>query len=328
MNELEILKEIGIKEISRKTHIEPVFLQSIVDKDFAKLVRLNAKGYIKILQREYNIDLGWWLEEYESFLNENKPDESKKTKINPKISSYTSDEIVTQRSGGSLGWLFWVVILALIAFGAYYFDIYKYAQSIPSFFSDENRSAVYSESSIVSEVKKNIIDTNITITQAGGERLSADKNASQSEREVTAPAEQNLSAPQLAAQDVKLDQNAGTQSSALEKLTTSISSKDTNSSEFIGSADEALIIPKQKVWIGIINLENGQKISSDSNKNVSINLKQRQLIVCGNGSIELKVGDKVSRFTPSRPARFLVENGEIKSISYDEFIALNKGKSW
>ena len=32
MNELENLKEIGIKEISRKTHIEPTFLQYILIK--------------------------------------------------------------------------------------------------------------------------------------------------------------------------------------------------------------------------------------------------------------------------------------------------------
>ncbi len=40
MNELENLKEIGIKEISRKTHIEPTFLQYIFDKNFEKLSRL------------------------------------------------------------------------------------------------------------------------------------------------------------------------------------------------------------------------------------------------------------------------------------------------
>ncbi|MCD8213615.1 MAG: phosphatidylglycerophosphate synthase [Campylobacter sp.] len=329
MNELEILKEIGIKEISRKTHIEPIFLQSIIDKDFSKLLRLNAKGYIKILQREYNIDLGWWLEEYEAFLFENKPDDSHKTKINPKISSYTSDEITNQRlSGGtSLGWLFWVVVLAVLAGGAYYFDAYKYLENLKSFFDDENKSAVYSESSIVSEVKQNIIDTNVTITQNDN---SADLNTDKtdSEQKATVAVEQNLSVADASSQDTKLDQNAGTQSSALEKLTTSISVKDSNTSEVIGAADQATIMPKQKVWIGIINLENGKKISTDSNQNIVVNLKQKQLIVCGNGSIELKIGDQISRFNPSKPARFLVENGEIKSISYDEFIALNKGKSW
>ena len=61
---------------------------------------------------------------------------------------------------------------------------------------------------------------------------------------------------------------------------------------------------------------------------MSINLDKRQLVVCGNGNIELKIGDKVTKYNPSRPARFLVENGEMKFLTYDEFVEMNKGKSW
>ena len=68
MNELENLKEIGIKEISRKTHIEPTFLQYIFDKNFEKLSRLNIRGYAKILQREYDVDLSELLAEYDAFM--------------------------------------------------------------------------------------------------------------------------------------------------------------------------------------------------------------------------------------------------------------------
>lgn len=85
MNELENLKEIGIKEISRKTHIEPTFLQYIFDKNFEKLSRLNMRGYAKILQREYGVDLSELLAEYDAFMQENMPDESKKTKVSPKF---------------------------------------------------------------------------------------------------------------------------------------------------------------------------------------------------------------------------------------------------
>ena len=97
MNELENLKEIGIKEISRKTHIEPTFLQYIFDKNFEKLSRLNMRGYAKILQREYGVDLSELLAEYDAFMQENTPDDSHKTKVSPKIASYTPDDITNQR---------------------------------------------------------------------------------------------------------------------------------------------------------------------------------------------------------------------------------------
>ena len=312
MNEIENLKEIGIKEISRKTHIEPTFLQYIFDKNFEKLSRLNIRGYAKILQREYGVDLSELLAEYDAFIQENTPDEIHKTKVTPKISSYTPRDVVMQRQGGGsgAGFFFWIIILAIIGGGAYYFDAYKYIQNFISSLDDENTSVTYSQSSIVNEVKKNIIDTNVTITQ---NTPKIETNASSVK--ITASAEQNTSTNQ-----VNLEQNA-----VRPSLAQGASTVEQNITKPL---NEAIITPKQRVWIGIINLENGQKISSDTSKSVNINLDQKQLVVCGNGNIELKIGDKVTKYDPSRPARFLVENGQMKFVSYDEFVELNKGKSW
>ena len=311
MNELENLKEIGIKEISRKTHIEPTFLQYIFDKNFEKLSRLNMRGYAKILQREYGVDLSELLAEYDAFMQENTPDESNKTVVSPKIASYTPDDITNQRQGGGSGFFFWIIILAIIAGGAYYFDAYKYVQNFIATLNEDNTSVSYSQSSIVNEVKKNIIDTNVTITQ---NTPKIDANASSVK--ISAPAEQNVTVS-----PASVDQNALKPSMAAQpapKVEQNVTKP----------LNEAVITPKQRVWIGIINLENGQKTSSDTSKSVNINLDQRQLVVCGNGNIELKIGDKVTKYNPSRPARFLVENGDMKFLTYDEFVEMNKGKSW
>ena len=40
------------------------------------------------------------------------------------------------------------------------------------------------------------------------------------------------------------------------------------------------------------------------------------------------MGDKISKFDGGKTARFLVENGAIKQISFEQFIEINKGKSW
>ena len=311
MSELENLKEIGIKEISRKTHIEPTFLQYIFDKNFEKLSRLNMRGYAKILQREYGVDLSELLAEYDAFMQENTPDDSHKTKVSPKIASYTPDDITNQRQGGGSGFFFWIIILAIIAGGAYYFDAYKYVQNFIASLNEDNTSVSYSQSSIVNEVKKNIIDTNVTISQ---NTPKIDANASS--MKISAPAEQNVTVS-----PASVDQNALKPSMAAQpapKVEQNVTKP----------LNEAVITPKQRVWIGIINLENGQKTSSDTSKSVNINLDQRQLVVCGNGNIELKIGDKVTKYNPSRPARFLVENGDMKFLTYDEFVEMNKGKSW
>ena len=87
------------------------------------------RGYAKILQREYGVDLSELLAEYDAFMQENTPDDSHKTKVSPKIASYTPDDITNQRQGGGSGFFFWIIILAIIAGGAYYFDAYKYVQN-------------------------------------------------------------------------------------------------------------------------------------------------------------------------------------------------------
>ena len=311
MNELENLKEIGVKEISRKTHIEPTFLQYIFDKNFEKLSRLNMRGYAKILQREYGVDLSELLAEYDAFIQENTPDDSHKTKVSPKIASYTPDDITNQRQGGGAGFFFWFIILAIIAGGAYYFDAYKYVQNFIASLNEDNTSVSYSQSSIVNEVKKNIIDTNVTISQ---NTPKIDANASSVK--ISAPAEQNVTvSPAIVDQNALKPSMAAQPAPKVEQNVTK-------------PLNEAIITPKQRVWIGIINLENGQKTSSDTSKIININLDQRQLVVCGNGNIELKIGDKVTKYNPSRPARFLVENGDMKFLTYDEFVEMNKGKSW
>ena len=311
MNELENLKEIGIKEISRKTHIEPTFLQYIFDKNFEKLSRLNIRGYAKILQREYGVDLSELLAEYDAFMQENTPDDSHKTKVSPKIASYTPDDITNQRQGGGSGFFFWIIILAIIAGGAYYFDAYKYVQNFIASLNEDNTSISYSQSSIVNEVKKSIIDTNVTISQ---NTPKIDANASSVK--ISAPAEQNVTVSPASVDQNALKPNMAAQPAP--KVEQNVTKP----------LNEAVITPKQRVWIGIINLENGQKTSSDTSKSVNINLDQRQLVVCGNGNIELKIGDKVTKYNPSRPARFLVENGDMKFLTYDEFVEMNKGKSW
>ena len=202
-------------------------------------------------------------------------------------------------------------ILAIIAGGAYYFDAYKYVQNFIASLNEDNTSVSYSQSSIVNEVKKNIIDTNVTISQ---NTPKIDANASSVK--ISAPAEQNVTVS-----PASVDQNALKPSMAAQpapKVEQNVTKP----------LNEAIITPKQRVWIGIINLENGQKTSSDTSKSVNINLDQRQLVVCGNGNIELKIGDKVTKYNPSRPARFLVENGDMKFLTYDEFVEMNKGKSW
>ncbi|QCD43925.1 helix-turn-helix domain-containing protein [Campylobacter mucosalis] len=325
MNDLNILKEVGLKEVARKTHIEPEFLHYIINKDFDKLLRLNVKGYIKIIEREYGIDFESWFLEFNEYKKQNFVDDGKKPKVNPKIPAYTANgEPAKKVSGGVLGWVLWLFIMAMFFGLAYYFDAHKYIEQLPKIFDDENASASYSTTSVVQEVKKNmnVVEQNttsviikkdentsiqISITPKSLEQNSSDTNS-------TLPL---LNTPEPLAKDKNLTSEAN-----------STQTHQADLGKFLLKAPSVTFAPRASVWAGFIDLNSGKKSSKTSSESYDIDTTGRWLVVFGNGNIELRSKTQTLKFDPNRAVRFLVQNGEVRSLSYDEFVGLNKGKSW
>ena len=304
MNSIEFLKGIGLAEVSRKTHIDADYLSHIVNKDYEKLTRLNTKGFIKILQREYDIDFEEWLNGYESFLKEHEAEkhESRIT-VEPSVSSYKSV------SKSSYGFLWTVILLAILAIGAWFFELYKYFDEFPNLFRDENQSVSYSNTTTVQAARQNLI----ILKEENGSLLLP-------------PPEENTSiepirdVPALSAEDNATDQRQ-------------ISSEEQNSTspneEFdLSGLKEIQIIPAKKVWIGIVDLSADKKRSLNTDSSVSIETAKKQLVVVGHGEITLKIGTNIKKFSSDNPIRFLLRNGKLKTIDLDEFTVLNKGKTW
>ena len=68
MDSIKALEKIGLREVSRKTYIELSYLKLMLDKDFSKLHRIKTLGFVKIIKREYNIDMSDWVAEFEAYL--------------------------------------------------------------------------------------------------------------------------------------------------------------------------------------------------------------------------------------------------------------------
>jgi len=49
----KLLQQFSIVEISKKTHISPIFLEKLKLKDFSKISKIKLLGFIKILEEEY-----------------------------------------------------------------------------------------------------------------------------------------------------------------------------------------------------------------------------------------------------------------------------------
>ncbi|WP_300643598.1 hypothetical protein [uncultured Helicobacter sp.] len=66
-NALERLKQIGVDKIREDTKLDILKIDCILNKRFDKLDGVRAKGFINILEKQYHLDLSFWLEEYKAY---------------------------------------------------------------------------------------------------------------------------------------------------------------------------------------------------------------------------------------------------------------------
>lgn len=67
-SELNKLKAIGLKEISKSTKLASSKIEDVLEKRFDKLDKVRAKGFIAILEREYDVDLRDWIYAQQNYM--------------------------------------------------------------------------------------------------------------------------------------------------------------------------------------------------------------------------------------------------------------------
>lgn len=297
--DIKVLEKIGLQEVCKRTHIEVKQLEYMINNQFDKLSKINTLGFVKILSREYKLDLTDWLEGfYDYWADHNAEEENKKNKIFIRANS--------ERSYKKLAWFFLLIMLVAGVFAAV--SVFKIDIDLASLIDKskfETQVAGYQSAPVVQEaakslgvkVEERVVESNSSNTTVETVIVSADDNS-------TFKAENN---------------NTQISLSLVEEKNTTIAVLPKN---------KAMIIPTRKIWVGTIALDtfNRQVVSDD--KNVTIDLTKKQLIKTGNGYFILSYDGSLEDFTEQGSTRFLVENGTIKKISEETFIALNKGKNW
>lgn len=313
-NALEKLESIGINEIAKTTHIEVDYIRWILQKDFDSLKDTNVKAYVKILEREYEVDLQPWLDEF----NANNIEDftlKKETKFNNPL----KQKVAITEHKKLPKFLFWLVLFIIIVWVIFNFKLYE----IDKFLNfKETKTEVYSTNSTM------IDETNLKLEKTGVEILNLDDKTP----------ELNLKGTDLSSEE-NLEEVADENESlnALEKLT--LLNEDENLSSENLTDKEPLnknlakdqkqgINPTEKIWIGIIDLKTGSKITKTTDKFFEFDISKDQLILTGHGLFTLNTKEKEEKFNDKNPHRFLIKKGDVSAISYDEFLKLNKGKAW
>lgn len=338
MNSIETLRQIGVKEVARRTHIEPQIIELILDKNYEALAKYNAGGHIKIIVREFDVDMSEWLSEYALAV----PDScvAKSCGAVDKIPPFTdSADRDARPAGRGLMWL--GVIIILIAGFVYFFGEKVGLDKLIQDLQNSQKSAISFSSEQVEQAKRSIDENDETKPVATQDKPEA-KTTSQNESNIdntNAAAEpaKDKNEPALAPENTQNKEVEQNSQPANEPAVEVKQDNKTQQEQEIKQDKEPVLTAKtatlktiKKVWVGVINLKTKTKKSYDApaNKEFELDLNTPQLIVAGNGNVSLTVGDKKQSFSPSGAVRLLAKDGKIKQISYDEFVSLNGGKSW
>ncbi|MBE0491612.1 MAG: hypothetical protein IBX44_05130 [Sulfurospirillum sp.] len=123
MDSIKCLEQIGLEKIARETHIERKYLQYMVDCNFDKLNRINTLGFVKIITKQYKVDLETWVNAFEEYWTQNRI-----------INDDEGSNFIQSREPSILPKILKFLLLVIFAFGIYY--AYMYVQT--NFFYQEN----------------------------------------------------------------------------------------------------------------------------------------------------------------------------------------------
>jgi len=104
----------SIEEINKKTKISPISLRYIKNKDFDKLIRVKFIGFVRLIEKEYNVDLSELIEDYKNFYNK---DEIKAEKTEKKE---VKNEEKPQKESKNYFFTILIVVLFIISAVLYF----------------------------------------------------------------------------------------------------------------------------------------------------------------------------------------------------------------
>ncbi len=289
---------MDIEELHKKTYIAPRVLEALRNEDFKRLgSRARALGFVKIIERELGMQLDELRQKIEQYYGD--------------ALDYNSAFVVQEsKSGGSKIFLkLFLALLLLVAAGYIYLDKIAPRFTPPPAVTAEpnttdNTTEQSREPNLTQESLAAAQETNTTQENNDSEQTLSESNASQT----TASTEANET-------NTSLEDEANTSS---EENTTTIDSELVRPS--------IAIVPKKRLWLGIIYLDDYKRKVYNTAKPIELNTSRDQLIVAGHTRFRIVEDGQEQNISGKR--YFIYRAGELEPIDKKRFKLYNKGRLW
>jgi len=331
MDSVDFFQNIDLKEVSKKTLIDKKDLNYIKNEEFDKLSKTKGLGFIKIIEREYKIDLSAKKDKFMEYLKEHGKESAKEFFIAP-----------PKQPIKILPKLIVILLVLLIVAGMVYIVYLNTASLSSSNQANIEKNQIVKEAQVISGIDINESnDTNkeVAVSMAKQEDNNSDNSflsnkQENSEKNISVSADETIKTA-VSSFDTNSTQNEAVSKESSDKDLTVIQKtkpqedkKLQNDNNITVKNYNLTIIPKSRIWVGVVDLENYKKKSYLKDTNITINKNHNFMIATGHGEFKLLFDDRILDFNTKNPVRFVVKDGNISQISRKEFIKLNRGKYW
>ena len=310
MENFEQLQELGSKKIVADTHIPLAHLEMILKKDFSQFKKPQFFGFLSIIEREYKIDLSSLKQEYlfelagEEISQEDNFDLAEtRSKVYGKGKSLLENRKVLYGAGAGVVALLLFVLISSIDF------------------SSSNEEKIEINNTAIDKAKKNLniepvhvanVEEMLQNNDVESAEFGQDEKAAKSEKSKTVEAEK----PAVKKAPAK-----------------KVASKKISRAEPVSGSEPTMalyfrIVPKGRLWLGIINAETHRRRVETISKPLILDAEKEWLIVTGYGHLDMDCGDTTYKYREDKKLLFLYENGICQIIDKEEFKARNRGKLW
>ena len=312
----DLIKENTVKGIAKKTNISENLISKLSKKDFDSLKKPQVMGAISIIEREYDVDLSSLRQECKEHF---------------KDVDYLKDGMTVIRPVGKekrvLSKFISLVLLALLAYSAWYFFVGYYKQRI-------NPMDPHSETSFIdkfilghdqdSDAKgqtadQNLSDKGVPDTVSAGQTSSNDTETNMSEEHPT----EKSSSSDLSESDPEVEVQGRSAAPSEESIVEESSISD---EEPAGVEHEVMVLaPQKEMWFELIDLETKKRTEFKRQDSYEINLREHGWLLATKGArFSIIDNDLFEDFDSKEDVFLKLDKRGIHRLSGDEYRAAAK----
>ena len=284
MDSLEKLRQIGIKKINQETRISISVLENILEKRFEKIQRVWIVGFLPIIERQYDVDLTKWLEEYDAYYAENSATHLnniyriKELKLDTQDYAQKPQSILSK---SNLKYLIGILVIVLVVFG--FIIIHK----------------IFSQSQNTSIDYKAVDESGKVVNENINPKTDISKKST------------------------SLNQNEGIYSQLnLQNVPTKTNSETSFMPDLPSPKEgEVMITPKGELWFQVLNPKTQEKQDRTIREAYIMPVPEEgTLIIFGHKGFSIAYKDGSKKYDGGGPIRFIIENGRLKYIKYSDYV--------